>query len=130
MPRTINLTEGPIGQNLLLFALPILAGNMAQSLNGSVNAVWVGRFLGESALTATANANNIMFFLIGSVFGIGMAATILIGQAIGRHDLVQARRVMGTSATFFVSISVLIAVFGWWFSPHLLAAMEIGRAHV
>jgi len=123
MPRAANLTEGPIGRNLLLFALPILAGNMAQSLNGSVNAVWVGRFLGESALTATANANNIMFFLIGSVFGIGMAATILIGQAIGRNDLVQARRVMGTSATFFVSISILIAVFGWWLSPHLLGAM-------
>jgi Na+-driven multidrug efflux pump len=71
-PTSHNLTEGPIGRNLFAFALPILAGNIAQSLNGSVNAVWVGRFLGEEALTATANANNIMFFLIGSVFGIGM----------------------------------------------------------
>lgn len=61
----LDLTSGPIGRNLLLFSLPILAGNIAQSLNGSVNAVWVGRFLGEAALTATANANNIMFFLIG-----------------------------------------------------------------
>lgn len=56
----LDLTSGPIGRNLLLFSLPILAGNIAQSLNGSVNAVWVGRFLGEAALTATANANNIM----------------------------------------------------------------------
>lgn len=122
-PTTHNLTEGPIGRNLFAFALPILAGNMAQSLNGSVNAVWVGRFLGEEALTATANANNIMFFLIGSVFGIGMAATILIGQAIGARDLTQARRVMGTSATFFIGLSVVIAALGWWLSRHLLAAM-------
>jgi MATE family, multidrug efflux pump len=50
----LDLTSGPIGRNLLLFSLPILAGNIAQSLNGSVNAVWVGRFLGEAALTATA----------------------------------------------------------------------------
>ncbi|MGE8282074.1 MAG: MATE family efflux transporter, partial [Stenotrophomonas sp.] len=49
-----SLTEGPIGRSLLMFALPILAGNIAQSLNGSVNAVWVGKFLGEAALTATA----------------------------------------------------------------------------
>ncbi|WP_305805541.1 MATE family efflux transporter [Stenotrophomonas sp. YIM B06876] len=118
-----SLTEGPIGPSLLLFALPILAGNIAQSLNGSVNAIWVGKFLGENALTATANANNIMFFLIGSVFGIGMAATILIGQAIGRNDLGQARKVMGTSATFFVGLSVLIAIAGWWLSRPLLAAM-------
>jgi len=122
-PTTHNLTEGPIGRNLFAFALPILAGNVAQSLNGSVNAVWVGRFLGEEALTATANANNIMFFLIGSVFGIGMAATILIAQAMGARDLVQARRVMGTSATFFIGLSVVIAAGGQWFSRHLLAAM-------
>ncbi|MDI9240409.1 MATE family efflux transporter [Lysobacter sp. LF1] len=122
-PTTHNLTEGPIGRNLLAFALPILAGNAAQSLNGSVNAVWVGRFLGEEALTATANANNIMFFLIGSVFGIGMAATILIAQAIGARDVGQARRVMGTSATFFIGLSAVIAALGWWLSRHLLAAM-------
>lgn len=118
-----NLTEGPIGRSLLVFALPILAGNIAQSLNGSVNAIWVGKFLGEAALTATANANNIMFFLIGSVFGIGMAATILIGQAIGGKDLPQARRVMGTSATFFIGLSVIIAIAGWFLSHRLLVAM-------
>jgi len=123
MTRPANLTEGPIGRNLLLFALPILAGNMAQSLNGSVNAVWIGRYLGESALTAAANANNIMFFLIGSVFGIGMAATILIAQAIGASNVQQARRVMGTSATFFFGLSVVIAAAGWWLSGRMLAAM-------
>lgn len=125
MPPSPNrdLTSGPIGRNLLLFALPILAGNIAQSLNGSVNAVWIGKYLGENALTAAANANNIMFFLIGSVFGIGMAATILIGQAMGAHDTAQARRVMGTSATFFFAISVLVAACGLWLARHMLAAM-------
>src|SRR5690606_8172261 len=80
MPNTgtRDLTQGPIGRTLFVFALPILGGNVLQSLNGSVNAIWVGRFLGEEALTATANANNIMFFLIGAVFGVGMAATILV----------------------------------------------------
>lgn len=122
-PKTGPLTEGPIGRTLLLFALPILAGNVAQSLNGSVNAVWVGRFLGEAALTATANANNILFFLLGSVFGIGMASTILIAQAIGAGDTAQARRVMGSSATFFIGLSVVIAVAGWILAPQLLAWM-------
>ncbi|KAB7770850.1 MATE family efflux transporter [Xanthomonas maliensis] len=123
MPKPAVLTDGPIGRQLLLFALPILGGNIAQSLNGSVNAIWIGRYLGETALTAAANANSIMFFLIGSVFGIGMAATILIGQAMGRGDIAQARRVMGTSASFFIGISVLIAASGWWLARHLLAAM-------
>lgn len=118
-----DLTRGPIGKTLFAFALPILAGNVLQSLNGSVNAIWVGRFLGEQALTATANANNIMFFLIGAVFGVGMAATILVGQAIGARDMAQAKRVIGTSATFFFGVSLAIALVGLPLSRHILVWM-------
>ncbi len=107
-----DLTTGAIAPTLFVFALPILAGNALQSLNGSVNAVWIGRFLGEDALAGIANANNILFFLLGAVFGVGMAATILVAQAIGRDDLGGARRVIGTSATFFLSASILIALAG------------------
>jgi putative MATE family efflux protein len=106
------LTEGTIGKTLLKFALPILAGNVLQSLNGSVNAIWVGHGLGEAALAATSNANTILFFLIGAVFGVGMAATILVGQAMGAKDIDRAKRVIGTSIVFFVGVSVLIAVVG------------------
>lgn len=120
---TTLLTEGPVGRTMIAFALPIMAGNAAQSLNGSINSIWVGRYLGEAALTATANANNVMFFLIGAVFGIGMAATILIGQATGARDTAQARRVMGTSATFFIGLSVLLAVTGWFVAEPILRLM-------
>ncbi len=118
-----NLTEGPIARSLLLFALPILGGNVMQSLNGSVNAMWVGRFLGEEALTAVANANNILFFLLGAVFGLGMAATILVGQAIGRTNEAEARRVIGTSATVFLAISVIVSMAGLPLSRHILSWM-------
>ena len=123
-----DLTHGPIGRTLLVFSLPILAGNVLQSLNGSVNAVWVGRYLGEEALTATANANNIMFFLIGAVFGIGMAATILVAQAMGAKDNAQAKRVIGTSATFFIGISLVIALAGLPLSRHILGWMDTPKA--
>ena len=118
------LTSGPIGKTLFLFSLPILASNVLQSLNGSINAIWVGRYLGGAALTATANANTIMFFLIGTVFGVGMAATILVGQSIGAKNIDLAKRVVGTSATFFVLVSSTIAFAGFLFSPQLLAAMR------
>ncbi|MDO5506423.1 MAG: MATE family efflux transporter [Pseudoxanthomonas suwonensis] len=118
-----DLTRGPVGGTLLLFALPILASNVLQSLNGSVNAIWVGRFLGEAALAAVANANNIMFFLLGAVFGVGMAATILVAQAIGRNDLLGAKQAIGTSLSFFVGVSVVIALLGFPLSRHILAWM-------
>lgn len=120
---TRDLTQGPIARTLLMFSLPILAGNVLQSLNGSVNAIWVGKYLGEAALTATANANIIMFLLIGLVFGIGMAATILVAQSMGAKNLAQARAVMGSSATFFGAISVVIAALGYPLSRHILQWM-------
>jgi Na+-driven multidrug efflux pump len=121
--RSHLLTEGPIGRTLLAFALPTLGVNVLQSLNGSINSVWVGRYLGEAALTATTNANLIMFFLLGVVFGIGMATTILVGQSVGARDIEQARRVVGTGAAFFVGISVLASVLGYVATPLLLRLM-------
>ncbi|MDY6946848.1 MAG: hypothetical protein SXG53_14115, partial [Pseudomonadota bacterium] len=46
--------EGPIARTLLQFAFPILCMNVLQMLSGSVSAFWVGRYLGEAALTAVA----------------------------------------------------------------------------
>ena len=106
------LTEGAIGSTLLKFALPIMAGNVLQSLNGSVNAIWVGHGLGEAALAATSNANTILFFLLGAVIGVGMASSILVGQSMGVNDVDRAKRVIGTSVVFFIGISLLIAGLG------------------
>jgi putative MATE family efflux protein len=124
MQRPRSLTEGSISRGLIQFALPILYANVLQSLNGSVNSIWVGRFLGEAALTATSNANMVLFLLISAAFGIAMAATILIGQAIGANDITEAKRVVGTSATFFLSLSIGLALLGWIFCEPLLVAMR------
>jgi putative MATE family efflux protein len=126
MPR--SLTEGSIPVGLFRFSLPILFANVLQSLNGSINSVWVGRFLGEAALTATSNANTVMFLLIGAAFGVALASTILIGQSIGANDIPGTKRVVGTSATFFAAISVAMAIAGLAFSRTLLIAMSTPAA--
>jgi len=119
-----SLTEGSISRGMVHFALPILYANVLQSLNASVNSIWVGRYLGEAALTATSNANVVMFLLIGAAFGIAMAATILIAQRIGASDMPGARHAVGTSASFFAGISVVMAIAGLTLSPAILAAMK------
>ena len=115
-----DLTAGPIGKTLLAFAVPTLVSSVVQSLNGSVNAIWVGRFLGEEALAATSNANLVMFLVMAFVFGFGMAATVLVGQAFGRRDVDAARRAVGTAIGGFLPVAVSIAVIGWVGAPALL----------
>lgn len=115
-----DLTQGPIARTLAGFALPLLGANVLQSLNGSINAIWIGNLLGEAALTATSNANLVLFLLLGTVFGVLMAATILIGQAFGARDIDLAKSVAGTGATFSLGVSLPLAAAGWWLTPAIL----------
>nr|WP_047169413.1 MATE family efflux transporter [Sphingomonas sp. Y57] len=115
-----DLTQGPIASTLLLFAIPTLAANVLQSLNASINMVWIGRFLGERALAATANASNILFLIFSALFGCSMAAMILVGQHIGRKDVDGARRAVGAAATLLLGISVVMMAVGIGLTDKLL----------
>lgn len=119
----IDLVAGPVGRSLLLFALPMLGSNVLQSLNGSINSMWVGRFLGERALAATTSANLVMFLLFSGVFGLAMATSILIGQSAGRGDIANVRRSVGTTGGLFVVSGILVSVLSWISAPWILRAL-------
>lgn len=114
------LTEGPIFKRLFLFSIPILLGNVLQSLNGSINSIFIGKLLGERALAATSNGFIIMFFLISAIFGMAMALVILIGQHLGAQRIEHAKKVVGTSVTFFFILSLVTALLGIFFTPFIL----------
>ncbi len=119
-----SLTEGSISHRLLVFALPILLGNVLQSINGVVNSFWIGRYLGEAALTGSNNANTVLFLLLGALFGASIAATILIGQYLGARRLHDAKRVVGTSTSFALMVSVIVAVAGLLLCEPLLHLIQ------
>lgn len=118
-----DLTAGPVARGLLVFTLPMLGANLLQSLNGTANAAWVSHILGPAALTATANANNILFLLLGAVFGLAMAANLLIAQAVGAGATAEIKRVAGTSTLFFALLSLAVGLAGLVLTPAILAAM-------
>ena len=121
MPPKHSLTEGSIAPALLAFSLPILFGNVLQSVNGSVNAIWVGKYLGEAALAAVGNSNVVMFLLFGVMFGFSMASTIMVAQCIGAKNIAEAKRVVGTSAVFFLGLSLAMSFVGFAVAQLLVA---------
>jgi putative MATE family efflux protein len=121
VPPKHSLTEGSIAPALLAFSLPILFGNVLQSINGSVNAIWVGKYLGEAALAAVGNSNVIMFLLFGVMFGFSMASTIMVAQCVGAKNIAEAKRVVGTSAVFFLGLSLTMSLMGFALA-HMLVA--------
>jgi hypothetical protein len=78
--------------------------------------------LGEEALAATVNAHLIMGLLYSFVLGFGMAAMILVGQAFGRGNLDEARRVLGTAVGGFLPLVTALAATGWLTCPRIVAA--------
>ena len=118
------LTEGSVNHSLLNLAVPTLFANVLLSVNGSVNSIWVGHYMGEAALTATSNANLLMQMVMGAAFGTVMVATVIVGQRVGAKEMASARDVVRTSAALFVSASAVIAAIGLTFSPLVLRAMN------
>ncbi len=119
-PMRGNLTEGAIMPTLVAFSVPTLLSSALQSLNGTINSIWVGRLIGEEALAATANANMIMFLMSAAAFGLGMAGTVKIGQRFGAHNVDGARRTFGTAVGFSFLVMTTIAAIGFVFTAPLL----------
>ncbi|WP_397421955.1 MATE family efflux transporter, partial [Phenylobacterium sp.] len=91
--------DGPVAPTLIRFGMPLLATNTLMSLSGSWGAVWVSHVLGPDALTAVVNANLFMWMLTGSVMGVGSAAGIAIGQALGHGDRSVVKKLTGNAIT-------------------------------
>lgn len=124
MQRSHSLTEGSITPRLLELAIPLLFINVFEALNGLVNSIWVGRYLGEAALSAASNVATVMSLLFGAAMGVAMVSTILVGQCLGAGNIREAKRVVGTSATMFTTLSFGFSLAGLTLSEPLLALMK------
>lgn len=119
-----DLTVGSVSKQLWLFSIPILFSNVFESLNGSINTIWVGRFLGENSLAATANANLIIFLVFSLVFGFGLASTTFIAQYCGRGEMENARKVFGASIGMIIIASIAASALGWWYCSTILKLLS------
>ena len=90
------LIDGPVGSRLLRFVLPILAGNILQQLYNSIDAMIIGRFVGENALGAIGVSQPIINVVLALVIGLGIGEEILLGQYIGRRDKIGVKQVFDT----------------------------------
>src|SRR5208282_5498876 len=63
--------------------------------------------------------NVVMFLLFGVMFGFSMASTVMVAQCVGAKNITEAKRVVGTSAVFFLGVSLGMSVAGFALA-HLL----------
>ena len=81
-----DLTRGPIARSLVLFALPMMAGNLLQQFYNIADTLIVGRALGTDALAAVGSAYTLMTFLTSILLGLSMGSGALFSTYRGRGD--------------------------------------------
>ena len=123
--KKIDMTTGPIMKNVLLFAFPIVIGNILQQLYTTVDTLVVGNFCGDESLAAVGTSSQPVEVLLCIFLGIGTGVSILISQYIGGNDDEKVRNTAQT-AIFFVYVSgIAIGVLGFFATPWILNAMGV-----
>ena len=89
--KDVDMTTGSIARHIILFALPLLAGNVFQQLYNMVDTWVVGRFVSNEAYAAVGSVGPIVNMLIGSFMGLSSGAGVVISQYYGakRYDEVE-----------------------------------------
>ena len=98
-----DLTRGSIRKGLVLFSLPLIAGNLLQQCYNIVDTWVVGRFLGSVALAAVGSAFSLMTLLTSLLLGLCMGSGVVMSQLYGQGDREGLRRAMGNA---FVGIAL------------------------
>ena len=81
-----DMTQGGIFRALLLFSLPLLAGNFFQQCYNTVDSIVLGNFVGKAALAAVGTTTPIINTLIGLFLGLSAGIGVVISQFYGAKE--------------------------------------------
>ena len=105
------LTGNP-GRVVLVFAIPMLIGNIFQQLYSTVDTIIVGNFVGKNAVAAVGGTFSIQFLVLSLAMGFTTGMSVVISQLYGARDMVRLKRAFSTSAIFSLMLSVVLGVVG------------------
>lgn len=110
-----NLTEGKILKTMLIFALPMILGNLLQQVYNIADTMVVGRFLGAEALAAVGSAYTLMTFLTSVIIGLCMGSGAVFSIAYGAGNQQELKKSIWVSFVFvgIVTIVMNATVFIW-----------------
>ena len=105
-----SLTKGPITGSILLFALPLMLGNLLQQMYNIADTWIVGRFLGADALAAVGSSYTLMTFLTSILLGLCMGSGAAISMQYGSGEQDRMRQSVFLSFVLIAGISLVLNV--------------------
>ena len=86
-----DLTDGNITKTMLIFALPMIAGNLLQQLYNVADTFIVGQTIGATALSAVGSSYSLMVLLTSIILGLCMGSGVVFSQFYGAGRLEELR---------------------------------------
>ena len=120
-----DLTRGSILRSLLLFALPMLAGDILQQLYNIADTLIVSRAIGRDALAAVGSAYTLMIFLTSILLGLSMGAGALFSIWRGRGDESGLRRSIVHAFGLIGVCTLLLTALAYALLPALLRLLQV-----
>ncbi len=105
---TKDLTKGPITTTMLLFAFPMIAGNLLQQFYHIADTLIVGKYLGSNALAAVGSSYTLMTFLTSILLGLCMGCGAYFSICYGERNYKQLRSSIGVSFVLIFFVTLLI----------------------
>lgn len=106
----VDMTKGKPWEDILIFTVPMLIGNVAQQLYNTVDSIVVGKFVGDNALAAVGSAGPILNLLIVLFVGISVGASIMVSQYLGARNREALSGTIGTCIVLTAIASLIIMV--------------------
>lgn len=112
MTADTDLTEGPIVNKVLLFAVPLMLTSMLQQLFNATDIAVVGKFASMEAMAAVGSNTPVVSLLVNFFVGISVGANALIARYIGAKDPGKAKSAVSTSMVLALAAGLFVAVAG------------------
>lgn len=81
-----DLTKGPVMASMMIFAVPMILGNLLQQCYNIADTLIVGKFLGSHALAAVGSSFTLMTFLTSILLGLCMGSGAVFSIRFGQKD--------------------------------------------
>lgn len=119
-----DLTTGPVTRTMLLFALPMILGNILQQCYNLADTWIVGRFISTDALGAVGSAYTLMTFLTSLILGMCMGAGALFSISYGGKDLRRLGEYIASAFVLIVGLTVVLTGVSYGLLPSILRWMR------
>lgn len=119
-----DFTEGRIGKQLVLFALPLFLSNLMQVVYNMVDMAVVGNVLGKSGISAVSVGGDVTHLLTFIAMGFSNAGQVIIARYIGAKQREKIGRFVGTMSGFLFVSALVLSIAGLIFQKDMLRLMN------